>query len=190
VECTFLRDLNGIQHHFNKTLLAEEPLTLSQLLLDFFSFYANFSFDQESVCIISGQPQAKRTRRPGQKNVSYFLDVTNPLEPDLNVAANLQSHAISQFKLKCAHAAATMSACDGEVGLNDIFNGGSGPFKLKIMLNDLGLEEKKLQRQIRHMRGERERVEEGDLSYREERQRREELRKRVPRIRQLFHPPF
>lgn len=35
------------------------------------------------------------------RNVSYFLDITNPLEPDLNVSANVQDHAVRKFKTKC-----------------------------------------------------------------------------------------
>jgi hypothetical protein len=34
------------------------------------------------------------------RNVSYFLDITNPLEPDLNVSANVHDHAVKRFRLK------------------------------------------------------------------------------------------
>jgi hypothetical protein len=32
--------------------------------------------------------------------VKYFIDITNPLEPDLNVSANVQDHAVKKFKLR------------------------------------------------------------------------------------------
>ena len=51
------------------------------------------------------------------RNVSYFLDITNPLEPDLNVSANVQEHAVRKFRLRCEEALTKlyrMQESDGE----------------------------------------------------------------------------
>ena len=52
---------------------------------------------------LSFQPKrfANQNSKISARNVSYFLDITNPLEPDLNVSANVQDHAVKKFRLKC-----------------------------------------------------------------------------------------
>ena len=49
--------------------------------------------------------------------MSYFLDITNPLEPDLNVSANVQEHAVRKFRLRCEESLTKlyrMQESDGE----------------------------------------------------------------------------
>ena len=67
---------------------------------------------QHSLVIISFQ-----NSKISARNVSYFLDITNPLEPDLNVSANVQEHAVRKFRLRCEEALTKlyrMQESDGE----------------------------------------------------------------------------
>ena len=75
LNCTFLRDVSGYENALNisyeKTDIAE--LSLSQLFLGFFEFYAQFDYNSNSVCVISGNVISKNKRD------RKYLDVKNPL---------------------------------------------------------------------------------------------------------------
>ena len=95
----------GLQPKLN-AYFHDRSLTLAQMLTDFFQFYArDFDYSRDAACVISGDMQPKRFANQNGKmsprNVSYFLDITNPLEPDLNVSANIQDHAVKKFRTKC-----------------------------------------------------------------------------------------
>ena len=100
VDCSFLRDVNGLQGALNSRLGKPGPDAFT-LLAGFFRFYGHFDFKRHAACVITGEPQPKRQQQQVRvKNVSYFMDITNPLEPDLNVSANVQSHAVARFQAR------------------------------------------------------------------------------------------
>ena len=72
--------------------------------MDFFKFYSKFDYEQASICVMSGKIQPKRGTNKNMTAIhraSVYLDVVNPLEPDLNVSANVQDYAVHVFKKKC-----------------------------------------------------------------------------------------
>jgi DNA polymerase sigma len=98
----------GIQPHFN-AYFHDRSLTLAQMLTDFFEFYAfDFDYNRDAACVFSGDIQPKRflTKNGAisARNVSYSLDITNPLEHELNVTANVQDFAVRKFRLSCDEA--------------------------------------------------------------------------------------
>lgn len=100
VVCTFLRDLSGRQSQLNARY-HDSSLTLTDLLLGFFKFYGNFDYKHHTVCILTGECQPKRTQTSLTKHIHSCLSITNPLEPDLNVCANVTSFGLDFFKAKC-----------------------------------------------------------------------------------------
>ena len=110
VDCSFLRDVSGYQTVLNQQWenqphLNPGELSLAQMLTDFFDFYSHFDFKRKAVCVVAGRPTPKRAASTSNKvndgKVSFFIDVTNPLERDLNVAGNVQEHAVALFQKKC-----------------------------------------------------------------------------------------
>jgi DNA polymerase sigma len=104
VECTFLRDISGLHHILNASL--QDPnianLSLAQLFTDFLEFFALFDYNRGAVCVVTGEIQPRRRKEQRDpKKVSYFLDITNPMEPQLNVCANVQDMAVQKFRRKC-----------------------------------------------------------------------------------------
>eukprot|EP00094_Tigriopus_californicus_P007965 TCALIF_07667-PA protein Name:"Similar to Mtpap Poly(A) RNA polymerase, mitochondrial (Mus musculus)" AED:0.09 eAED:0.09 QI:0/0.71/0.5/1/1/1/8/40/603 len=100
VVCTFLRDLSGRQSQLNARY-HDSKLTLTDLLLDFFKFYGDFDYKRHTVCILTGECQPKRTQTSSTKHMHSCLSITNPLEPDLNVCANVTSFGLDSFKANC-----------------------------------------------------------------------------------------
>ncbi len=99
VDCTFLRDVDGLQHRLNALWDSPEQPDTARLLADFFLFYGSeFDFGRQAVCVVEGEARTKRRARPAQRHL-FHLDMTNPLEPDLNVAGNVQLHAIEKFQV-------------------------------------------------------------------------------------------
>ena len=72
-----------------------EPLTLAQMLTDFFEFYAKFDFSREAVCLVTGRVQAKRSYDRAD------MEVTNPLEIRLNATQNVSRETVSKFQKLC-----------------------------------------------------------------------------------------
>ena len=126
VVCSYIRDISGLQptlnSHWNLQPLLNvdnasqiensiEPLSITQMLLDFFAFYAKFDYTKGSICVRTGQIQPKRKARDyggknGQNNmphhkVSFDLEVINPLEPELNVSSNVKDKALNLFRKHC-----------------------------------------------------------------------------------------
>ncbi len=103
-DCTFLRDFNDgvVQQQLAEM---QDPdlanLSMAQLLADFFEFYGNFDYNRHAVCVVTGKLQPRRRKTPHIRNVSYFVDITNPLEPSLNVSANVQEFAVQKFRRIC-----------------------------------------------------------------------------------------
>ena len=79
VQCNFLHNINNQKGLLNKCFNSD--ISLSELLLEFFQFYANYNFTTNALCPVSGTSIVK-TRR--WKN-SATIDLINPLEKDLNV---------------------------------------------------------------------------------------------------------
>ena len=102
VECTFLRDISGQHARLNSCHGNADP-SISELLLGFFEFYAKFDFKRKAACILTGELQPKR--KNGSKTVKYCIDLTNPLEPDLNVCANIEEHSVIAFQKQCQRSA-------------------------------------------------------------------------------------
>lgn len=104
VRCNYLRDISGLHPSLN-THYHDDNLTLAQMLADFFNFFGHeFDYSSDAACVISGDIQPKRSNANSKisaRNVRYFIDITNPLEPDLNVSANVQDHAVKKFRQKC-----------------------------------------------------------------------------------------
>ena len=123
VVCSYIRDISGLQPKLNShwnwqpvldrsnTSLVPtpnlegsiEPLTLKQMLKDFFAFYAEFDYARGSICIRTGQIQPKNKIAGHKVNhrVSFNLQIINPLEPDLNVSSNVQERALNRFRIEC-----------------------------------------------------------------------------------------
>ena len=121
VNCTFVRDITGLQPDLNKhwtlqpiidgdtryssptiPLDSEKPLCLKQMLRDFYAFYSAFDYGKNAICIRQGKIVPKEhveTQRLRSK--SYDLLIINPLEPDLNVAANIKKRALNSFTKIC-----------------------------------------------------------------------------------------
>ena len=130
-DCTFLRDISGRQSGFNGRLGQADPAA-GDLLLAFFRFYGHaFDYRRHAVCVVTGQLQPRRSADRiggnGSGKQSFFLDVTNPLEPDLNVAANVQEHALQKFQQRCRLSAALLEdSTDEKRSLSALFKNGSG----------------------------------------------------------------
>ena len=122
VNCTFLRDISGLQPDLNRhwmlqpvidgntlyvsptvPLNAGNPLSLKEILKEFYAYYASFDFKKKTICIRSGKIQHKQfvTSQRVAHKVSYDLDITNPLEPDLNVSSNIKERAVKHFQKAC-----------------------------------------------------------------------------------------
>ena len=113
IDCTFLRNIKGFEHVLNASNTRPEVanLSLSELLSGFFEFYANFNFNESSVCVLSGTYQPKR------RQVNHILDIVNPLEPRLNVAANVQDQTVIRFRRSCMRAYSMLQKAESNVDL-------------------------------------------------------------------------
>jgi len=143
-----LRNISGLQPQFNSRL-HDDTLTLETMVTDFFVFYSQeFNFENEAICIISGEAQPKRFSngaRSLNKNCSYYLDTTNPLEPELNVSGNVQEHALRKFILRCDESLCRMSKmasidgplCDNIPKLLYLMSN-EVPNKFGVKIHDLG----------------------------------------------------
>ena len=78
---------------YEKSDIAE--LSLSELFLGFFEFYAQFDYNSNAVCVISGNVLSKNKRD------RKYLEVKNPLEPKINVASNIHEKAVLKFRTSC-----------------------------------------------------------------------------------------
>ena len=123
VVCSYARDISGLQPKLNShwkwqpnvnisnslyksvgiTQDAFEPMSLKQMLMDFFKFYAEFEYQRGSICVRTGQIQPKNHNKSPKVNhrVSSFLEIVNPLEPELNVSSNVQQRAVDRFRKQC-----------------------------------------------------------------------------------------
>ncbi len=185
-----MKDVSGIQHHLN-TCLDDALPDLETLLREFFRFYEEFDFSRDAVCIVSGQKQPKRSERKFQRQVSYFLDLTNPLEPDLNVCSNVQQYSVNHFQSECRKSHALLSRMlelpQDEQRLSQVLTG-KGPFKIQIKLSDLGWELKEEKTKIKN---EKEQV--SSETYHEKKKRRDELKKGgrpSVKVNRFFEPKF
>lgn len=123
VNCTFVRDITGLQPDLNRhwtlqpiidgdtryssptiPLDSEKPLCLKQMLRDFYAFYAAFDYGKNAICIRQGKIVPKEhvdTLQLRSKSHGYELLIINPLEPDLNVAANIKKRALNNLIKAC-----------------------------------------------------------------------------------------
>ncbi len=213
VDCTFLRDVGGLQHRLNALWDSPESPDAAQVLSDFFHFYVEFDFSRNSVCVITGESQPKRPgNTPSHFSQSWHLGAINPLEPHLNVSGNVQPHALDRFQEECRKSSKVMERILDEEGgsgakLSHLLAGG-GPFKLQIkldsLMSDSPSEEIRTAQSRRQSQavdsfmppvnnGGRRRSTDQDSvpRYQEERRRREELRRtKVPKVKTFFKPKF
>lgn len=121
VNCTFIRDITGLQPDLNRhwtfqpiingdtryssptvPLDSEKPLCLKQMLRDFYAFYAAFDYGKNAICIRQGKTVPREhVELQLKKRFHYSLVIINPLEPDLNVAANIQKRALNNLIKAC-----------------------------------------------------------------------------------------
>ena len=127
VNCTFLRDISGLQPDLNKHWMLQpivdgnklyssptvplnsgQPISIKEIIKNFYSFYATFNFQKDIICIRSGKilpRQYKKNRRSTHheldRNSSSSVIITNPLEPDLNVGSNIKERAVLKFRKAC-----------------------------------------------------------------------------------------
>uniref|UniRef100_A0A0K2SZS3 Poly(A) RNA polymerase, mitochondriallike [Acyrthosiphon pisum] n=1 Tax=Lepeophtheirus salmonis TaxID=72036 RepID=A0A0K2SZS3_LEPSM len=121
VKRDFLTDISGYQSYLNSQYsLNEDKPTLEALLKDFFDFYGDFDFKGATICINSG-----KIRGPGKDR----LNIINPLEPHLNVSANVSLNSISSFQLYCKR---TLALINANPCFNSLFRG-----RVSRNLNDL-----------------------------------------------------
>ena len=102
-----------------------------QLLGDFFVFYSSFDYQAKKICVTSARVMDKSATadalaNPGnsliadtapprgrdlyrnKKMSSFGLFVTNPLEPDINVGANVREKGVEKIRQECKIAADIM----------------------------------------------------------------------------------
>lgn len=105
----------GYEHALNKSKIDPKiaDLSLSELLMGFFDFYAQFEFSRKTICVESGRLIPKRI-----KNGPLTLDVINPLDPKKNTAVNIYGHCIEKFKRCCKK---TCEKINREVNLNHFY---------------------------------------------------------------------
>ena len=100
-----------------------------QLLAEFFIFYSSFDYETKKICVTTASVMDKnaapavanpasplnaesaprgRDLYRNKKTSSYDLFVTNPLEPDLNVSANVREKGVEKIRVECKIAADIM----------------------------------------------------------------------------------
>jgi len=115
VDGTFVRDISGLQPVLNKEWhsqpqylsqegSAQEPLTLVQMLADFFEFYSTFAFDKHQLCLVSGDVELRTVPGKGGRGSwdNDALHVGNPLQPGLNATDNVSKEMVDHFKVSCS----------------------------------------------------------------------------------------
>ena len=111
-----------MQHEVNELLASPESPTLMQLLAEFFTFYSSFDYSTKKICVTTGcvvdknetasldassAPRGRDLYR-NNRTSSFDLFVTNPLEPDINVAANVREKGVEKIRQECNIAAGVM----------------------------------------------------------------------------------
>ena len=103
---------------------------MMQLLAEFFIFYSSFDYEAKKICVITARVMDKnataaavvnpasplsansaprgRDLYRNKKTSSYDLFVTNPLEPDINVSANVREKGVEKIRQECKIAADIM----------------------------------------------------------------------------------
>lgn len=119
-----------MQPDLNQLLGSPESPTLMQLLAEFFIFYSSFDYEAKKICVITARVMDKnataaavvnpasplsansaprgRDLYRNKKTSSYDLFVTNPLEPDINVSANVREKGVEKIRQECKIAADIM----------------------------------------------------------------------------------
>lgn len=69
----------------------DEKESIDSLLVKFFKFYSNFSFEKNKISIYHGKPMPKVTRS--------CLEIENPTNSSLNVAKNVSIFFINLHQL-------------------------------------------------------------------------------------------
>jgi len=117
VTVSFLHDINGLASSLNSCF--HQPTSLSSLLQGFFHFYASLDMASTHFCPLTGGVRLKDT----SWHNSSGLDITNPIEKNLNVSYNVSRKSVDQFQLKASEAASKLAqlaaAEDQETILND-----------------------------------------------------------------------
>jgi len=147
VQCNFLHNISNQKGLLNKCFNSD--ISLSELLLEFFQFYANYNFTTNALCPVSGTSIVK-TRR--WKN-SATIDLINPLEKDLNVSYNVSKRAVEIFQEQCKESVSKIELLQSKKDLyskkdqvavekmNGLFwlfeNKGKPPQKPKILVPNL-----------------------------------------------------
>ena len=90
--------------------VASSPLTLSQMLSDFFLFYSEFDFKRHGVNVFTGAIEEKR-------RVGDCLDLPNPMDPLHNTAANIGKKELKLFQESCSVSHRKMTVLK-ELGIN------------------------------------------------------------------------
>lgn len=96
INCTFLRDLNKLNHQTKNTESLEE------LLKEFFEYYSQFNFSERAVCLNEAVSVTKPEFSP--------MYIINPLEKGLNVSKNVTSDEIDRFKKETRNAVWTLES--------------------------------------------------------------------------------
>lgn len=120
VNCTFLRDISGLQPDLNKHWMLQpiidgnklyssptvplnsgQPISIKEIMKNFYTFYATFNFQKNNICIRSGQILPREYKKNKRSTHTESVVIINPLEPDLNVASNIKERAVLKFKKAC-----------------------------------------------------------------------------------------
>lgn len=110
INCTFLRDMNKLNHQ------TENTDNLEKLLKQFFEYYSQFDFTSKAVCINETVTLTKPEHSA--------LYIVNPLERGLNVSKNVSIEEMERFKVELRNAAWTLEAQqnrDSNWGLLSLF---------------------------------------------------------------------
>lgn len=91
INCTFARNLQSIGFR------SANKQSLSELLLQFFEFYAQFDFHNKAISLNEGRVIAKPEYSP--------MYIVNPLELALNVCKNVSLEECERFRIEVRNAA-------------------------------------------------------------------------------------
>lgn len=91
IHCTFARDLSKVNYQTKNTD------SLSHLLIQFFEFYSQFDFSNQSVSLVEGKSSSKMDHSA--------MWIVNPFEPMMNVSKNVSLEELERFKFESKNAA-------------------------------------------------------------------------------------
>merc|ERR1711963_177850 len=78
----YLQDISDFGHALNKSYTDPnlQALTVTELLQEFFEFYADFDYNKSTICVLTGQEEPKSQREKSFRNDQFAIDIINPID--------------------------------------------------------------------------------------------------------------